>query len=126
MMSVATDIKTLLTGTFPDIFIDEYPDDPGNILTIYHTSGRNPEYEFGKQAPAFEYPTFQVRIRNTSAATALEWSDTVKDLLSGKDDLTINNHRYLVIKQLGDILGLGKDNKKRTEYSINFECQLQR
>lgn len=117
------DIKTLLTEITTDIKIDDMPDEIDNVLCIYHTGGSNPEYEFGKQNPAFENPTFQVRIRHKDTSTALQWSDSVKNILSGLTEQNINGNRYLAIFQQSDILGLGRDEKKRSKYSINFKVQ---
>lgn len=125
-MSVCEDIKTLLTGITTNIKIDDMPDTPDALMCLYHTGGYDPEYEMGQQLPTFEYPTIQVRIRHTYTATALQWANSVKNTLSGLTESTINGTRYISIMQQGDILQLGKDDKNRAKYSLNFRCQIQR
>lgn len=120
---LGVDIKTLLTTITTDIKIDDMPDTPDNVICIYHTGGSDPEYEFGKQKPAFENPTFQVRIRHIDTLTALQWAESAKNILSGLTSQTINGNRYLAIFQQGDILGLGRDERNRSKYSINFKVQ---
>lgn len=118
------DIKTLLTDISPVIFIAEIPDTPDNLLGVFFSGGYNPEWTLDSKA--FDHPTFQVRIRDKSALTAIERAEAVKDALDGQIDLTIGSTRYLSIFQQGDILPLGKDSKGRTEYSLNFAVKYQR
>jgi hypothetical protein len=119
-----SDIKSLLTGITTSIFLNEIPDTPDNILGVFFSGGQSPEMAFGSRT--FEQPSFQVRVRHTTGATAILWAEQVKDTLNGINGLTIGSTRYLSIMQTGDILPLGKDAKARSEYSVNFQTKLQR
>jgi hypothetical protein len=118
-----TDMKTLLTGIETTIEIGEQPDTPDNVITLYMTGGFSPSHSFDTK---YEQPTFQVRIRNKVATTAYSKAESVKSVLDGQHELTINSVRYISIFQMGDTMPLGKDAKGRTELTINFAVKLQR
>lgn len=125
-MSIVVDMATLLTSITTDIYYDDMPDTPANLIALYHSGGSPSSHAFGQQAPAWDNPTFQVRIRHTSAATALTRAESVKTALDGKNNTTIDGHKYLSVFLMGDILALGKDDKKRSEYALNFQASVQR
>ena len=119
-----SDIKTLLISISPTIFLGEIPDTPDNLVCIFFAGGMPPVHSFDGRT--YERPSFQVRVRNTSAATAIQWAEQAKDALDGINDLTINSTRYIDVSQAGDIMPLGKDAKGRTELTINFNTKTQR
>jgi hypothetical protein len=118
------DVKTLLTGIAPVIFLGEIGDTTDSALCIYHSGGASPKHAFDGRI--YEQPTFQVRVRHISAATAVSWAYQVKDTLDGINGLTVNSVRYISIFQTGDIVPLGKDAKGRTEYTVNFQAKIKR
>lgn len=64
-------------GTFgTDLFIGHEPDAPTNVVTIYPTGGRPPSSDRDK-----EYPTMQVRVRNTSYVNGFEKATSILSLL---------------------------------------------
>lgn len=126
-MSLLVDIKTLIpsgVAVASSIYLGEYPDTPNNIIALYQSGGADPSHTFTSRE--FEEPTFQIRIRNISYAMAVTKAETIKDNLDGLTDQLINGNRYISIFQQGDILPLGRDNKKRTELSINFRVKVKR
>ena len=118
-MSLIVDMKTLISGT---VYLDDMPDTPDNVVALYHSGG----YPRDLSGGMVEEPTFQVRVRNASAATALTKCETIKDALHGVVEQTINGNRYLLIAQMGDIQNMGKDSRGRPEYSMNFRVYVER
>lgn len=126
-MSLLVDMKTLIpsgAAVASSIFLGDYPDMPNNIITLYQSGGSDPSHTFTSRE--FEEPTFQVRIRNLAYGMAITKAESIKDTLDGLTDQLINGNRYISIFQQGDILPLGRDNKKRTELSINFRAKVKR
>lgn len=126
-MSLLVDIKTLIpsgVAAASSIFIGDYPDTPNNIIALYQSGAADPSHTFTSRE--FEEPSFQVRIRNLSYGMAVIKAESIKDALDGLTDQLINGNRYISIFQQGDILPLGRDNKKRTDLSINFRVKVKR
>ncbi len=123
---LAADIKTLISHVTQDIYLNDTPDDPDNLIGIFESGGYNPQRVMDQKKPAWENPTFQLMIRNTSAVTAKQWIESCKDALDGITNITINGHRYLSIFQQGDVLPLGKDGRNRISFSLNFRCSVTR
>lgn len=118
------DMKSLLTAIETSIFLMDKPDTPDNLLCLFFTGGADPSHAFDSKQ--FEEPSFQVIVRNTSALTAFSKAEAVKDALDGRTGLTIGSTKYISIFSQGDILQLGKDEKNRTELSLNFRVKLKR
>lgn len=125
-IDIALDIATLLTGITSSIFLYSQPNTPDACITIYYSGGTDPQHTFGAQAPQWENPTIQVRVRHTSAVTAMSWCASIKNALDGKTAFTINSHYYMSVFQQGDILPWGRDENNRWEFSINFRIQVRR
>jgi hypothetical protein len=125
-MSLTTDMKTLIpiaVAVQTDIYRNDMPD-LDNIIGIYQTGGFDSSHSFNRVE--FEEPTFQVMIRNMVSDTAVSKAEAIKDALDGQTNLTINSNFYLNIFSQGDILPLGKDDKNRTEVSLNFRVRVKR
>jgi hypothetical protein len=120
---ITADIRTLLTdlGT---VFIGDYGDSPDDVIVLYESGGYDPE--LSKDGIDHEHPTIQVRVRSTTYAAGIAICEVVKDRLGFINNLTINNHKYMTIRQSSDILPLGKDSKLRSEFSLNFEIRVRR
>lgn len=123
---LTTDIKSILTRINPTIYRNDKPDKPGNLMVIYQTGGQPALHAMGVQPPSLEKPTFQVLIRNTSHDTAELQATQVKNILDGLTKLTINNTRYEVIFLEGDIIHLGRDDRERTQFTLNFVAWIKR
>ena len=124
--NIPADIKTLLTGITSDVYLHDLRDSPNSLITIFLARGSDPTHTAGNQAPAWENPAIEIIVRHTSTTTALNWIESVKNALDGLTDTTINAHRYISIMQQGDTLPLGKDEKNRVMFSINFRLQVTR
>ena len=123
-MGLIVDMKSKLTGVTSDIYLNDMPDTPDSCLAIFNSGGA-PSLHAMDQITA-ERPSFQVRIRNVSAATAITWAESVKDALDGLATETINSNLYIVVFLEGDILNLGKDDRGRSNLSLNFITMVKR
>jgi hypothetical protein len=119
-MGLTADIKTLLNEINDNIYRNDKPDTEDNLIVIYDTGGQPALHSIGSQPASLEKPTFQVLIRNTSHDTAESQAEDIKDALDGLTKQTINGTRYEVIFMEGDMLHLGKDDRERTQFTVNF------
>jgi hypothetical protein len=121
------DIKSLLTGITSDIYKNEMPETPVSVITLYNTSGLDPQHTFGAAKAAWEKPGFQVVVRHATAGTARTWMESIKNALDGKVNFTVNTHYYLSVFQQGDIFSLGRDKENHAiKLSLNFLVEVTR
>jgi hypothetical protein len=121
------DIKSLLTGVTSDIYKNEMPETPVNVIAIYNSPGFDPIHVINVVKPAYEQPGFQVVVRHSTAGTARTWIEAIKNALDGQCNLTINSHLYLSIFQQGDVLPMGREASTHAiEFSLNFLTKVVR
>lgn len=125
-MSLLVDMSTKLPIAETSVFLGEMPDTPNITLAIYNTGGAQPIYKLNSQSPAYEQPTFQIKIRDTSYSAAITRMEAIKDAISGLYQQTINSTVYYNIFLTSDILSLGRDDRNRIELTINFRAQIKR
>lgn len=126
-MSLLVDMKSLLTSVSDDIFLGDLPDTPDDCLALYQTGGQDAVHSLGASVDeTHETPTFQVRIRNTTYATANTQAESVKDLIDGLVNQTINSNLYISIFMQGDINSLGRDDRNRINLTVNFVAKVKR
>ena len=126
-MGLLDDIKTLIPSDAAEassVFLGSYPDSPDNIVTLYRSGGFDRSRSFTNRE--YENPSVQVRVRDISYARANDKMEIIKDALDGLTEQSINGNRYLSIMQQGDVLPLGRDDKNRTELSLNFRVRVER
>ena len=120
-MGVCLDMSVLLT-TESNIFIGDKPDTPNNLICLYDTGGYDSEINMNKCI--VERPTFMIKVRDTSYVNGLARCEVIKGLLTTLTNITINTHLYIEIFQVGGVNALGKDDKNRWEFSLNFKTRL--
>lgn len=120
-MCICLDMITLLT-TEANIFIGDKPDSPNNLICMYETGGYDSEIQMNKSV--VERPTFMIKIRDTSYTSGIARCEVIKSLLTTLTNITINTHFYIEIFQVGGVNVLGKDEKNRWEFSLNFKTRL--
>jgi len=126
-MSLLVDMKSLITAVNANIFLGDLPDTPDNCIALYQTGGQDAQHQLGAGVDeVHETPTFQVRIRNTSYATANTQAESVKDILDGLVNQTINSNLYISIFMQGDINSLGRDDRNRINLTVNFVAKVKR
>jgi hypothetical protein len=111
------DIATL--GT--DLFIDTVPDVDDDIVVVYNTGGETPDIYV-----PIENPTFEVLVRSMSADSAYSKAKSIKELLHLKYNVELvdDNTYFYYIQMTGSINLLGRDEKGRIEYSLNFRTKI--
>ena len=126
-MSLLVDMKSLITAVNANIFLGDLPDTPDNCIALYQSGGQDAVHSLGAGVDeTHETPTFQVRIRNTSYATANTQAESVKDILDGLVNQTINSNLYISIFMQGDINSLGRDDRNRINLTVNFVAKVKR
>jgi hypothetical protein len=119
-------IEAVVSGT---VVKSEFPADDVNAIAVIPSGGYAPTHTFGggsNQKPAYIEPTFQVSCRNLSESTLTTWWDAIKTALDGKINYTPTGttRTYLVIKQNGDVISLGRDENRRHIQVLNFETMI--
>lgn len=126
-MSLLVDMKSIITAVNANMFLGDLPDTPDNCVALYQTGGQDSVHSLGASVDeTHETPTFQVRIRNTSYASANTQAESIKDLLDGKVNTTINSNVYISIFMQGDINSLGRDDRNRINLTVNFIAKVKR
>ena len=120
MQEMLEAIGNRLTGT---VHYGQMPDEPDNITLLNFSSGNSPRRALGKSKPVIREPEIQVRVRDKSYFNCISLIDnhiTILESLSG----TFGNLFITKITQVGDVIPLGRDNKNRYDFSINFIVQI--
>lgn len=135
MNAPSEDIKDLLTyessaGSsteliFPDnIFIGKEPAMPNNSVTIYDTPGYPPQ--LGLNDKGYEFPSIQIRVRDSSYVNGWDRAEIIKDSLHGRAQVTVNGTLYSVISCTSGPFFLDWDSKNRVRFVLNFNIQRRR
>jgi len=109
------------SGASVNIFVGKYPDEPDNCIALL---GLLPQKVPNIYVSDFEYPRFQVIVRNTAYVTAEAKIRQVRELLHDKLTIVTENFICKYIQADSDIVPLGEDDKGRAEFSINFSTQI--
>lgn len=123
---IATDIASYLEdnsiGTVgTDIFIDALPDTQDDMIAVYNTGGFDADIDI-----PVSNPTCEILVRSMSAATAQSTAESIKGLLHQKMNSTLvtGGYYFYYVFIMGDINLIGRDEKQRVEYSINFRTKI--
>jgi hypothetical protein len=108
------------TGSSVNIFVGSYPDDPDNMIALVGQIGSDMP---NKNIRDFEYPRFQVVVRNTDFETGSGKLREVRELLHDQLAVELVNFYVLRIQAQQDGYPIGRDEKGRYEFSINFTAQ---
>ena len=116
------DAQTSLTaGT--DLFKSRLTESPNNQVVIYNTGGLEPD----RYLPTAD-PTFQVLVRNTSYATGQSLVNDIVEALHQKTNIELveGSKYFYYIFLMYEPEHIGRDDKGRHEFSINFVCEIRR
>lgn len=110
-----------------DIFSTKLPAMPDKLIAVSTTTSREPEIS-SKDSTGFnniDCPNVQVLIRVKPGQNAAGYAiaDTIKTLLHGMKNFTLNGAKYISVLALSDIGELGVDEKFRPVFSINFRIE---
>jgi hypothetical protein len=130
MQAASIDIKDLLIDESSlglafatNLFIGKEPSSPNNCVTIFDTASFPPMLTLDRNGN-YEYPSVQIRIRNTSYQTAWDLANTIKDLLHGSGQVTMENGTlYTSIICMSTPTLLDWDENNRARFIINFNIQ---
>lgn len=103
------------------IFEGYLPDDPDACLAIFDTGGLPPD----RDLPVAD-PTFQVLVRSTSLPLVRAKVDAVVTALHQLSNESLGGTHYYYIFLMGEPAHIGRDQKGRDEYSINFVAKYRR
>lgn len=130
MLPPSEDIKDILVssavgvGAFNatsgwSVVISEMPDTPDTCILISDTGGlpANPRY-------SYEKPSVQILVRGAKEGylSAYAKMEDIKDALNGLNNEEWNSTRYIQIIATSETIYLGRDDKQRPRFSINFLC----
>jgi len=111
-MNILDKVKTVLN--MPDVKLGFMPDSPDAVIILFEYQPPPPEHHFG--GTDF-IQNVQARIRDTTAAEAYAKAKTVAEKLNRYSDAEIS------VLQSTPILDIGRDEKLRQEYTVNFEIR---
>lgn len=103
-----------------NIFVGKYPDSPDNIVALLGNSGPKPSVDIAE----FEYPRFQIVVRNTDYETGAGKLRAIRQVLHDKLMVTTENFVALYIQADSEGGSIGEDPKGRAEFTINFASQI--
>ena len=126
MTSIVVSAKDLLitagVGIAPptgdwQIHAGPLPKTPDRVIAIRRTPGApsNPKW-------LLDFPSLQIRVRGRSEdyLDAEAKIQAVKDALLGLPSQTVNGDRWTSVTSIGDIIEMGRDEKGRFEFVMNF------
>jgi len=129
MNATSEDIKDMLeaeTGLDlvfgENLFISREPSNPNNTVTIFDTIGRPDQLTFNR-SERYEYPSVQIRVRNTRSGDAWDIIEKIKVALHGRAHETWNDTYYSVIHCISGPAMLDWDDNGRIRLIINFNVQ---
>lgn len=109
------------SGSWP-IYASGEPDEPDSAITVYDTTG----VTNGRTAPDMEmheYHGVQIRIRAAAHTAGYAKSRATAIALDGIQDRTVSigSTTYIVqvVNRTGDVLSLGKEDGKRSVFTVN-------
>jgi len=116
------DANTSLSGG-TNLFKARLSDKPDNQVVIYATGGIEPD----RYLPTAD-PTFQLYVRNLSYANGWDICEELVQLLHQRtnEELVVGGNYYYYIFLMNEPQHIGRDDKGRHEFSINFICKVQR
>ena len=115
--------ESLVGLTFAtDLFVGKEPNSPDNCVTIFDTPGYPPQLTFLK-GERYEYPSIQIRVRNRGYVAGFAMAESIKELLHGYGQVTINGTFYSLIQCTGGPTLLDWDEKERARFILNFNVQ---
>jgi hypothetical protein len=111
----------LVKGT--NLFKGYLPDSPNAAICVYETGGATPDIDIPTASP-----TFQILVRHTDYETGHNLIHEIAGLLHQKYNLElVDGETYFYsILLLGEPGHLGRDDKGRDEFSVNFYCKTRR
>lgn len=130
MNSCGEDIKDMLEAESSlglvfgaDLFVGKEPPIPNTIVTIFDTYGSPPQLLLNPSDGNYEYPSVQIRVRNTDYRNGWDLIQKIQETLHGRAQETWNGTLYSVIYCSSGPAMLDWDKNNRVRFIINFNAQ---
>jgi hypothetical protein len=130
MNATSVDIKDILEQdsflglVYADnLFIGLEPNEPINCVVIFDTPGFPPQLTLDKVATIYEYPSVQVRVRNSNYIDGWNLIQSIMTSLHGRAQETWNGTLYSVIYCSSGPALLDWDDNRRPRFIANFNIQ---
>lgn len=120
MDDVLTAIGLLLST---DVKQGQLPDTPDDVTLLNLNNGNSPSYSLGNRKPFIREPMIQLMVRNKSYVDAVHEVERCIDIILQING-DVGGKHILKITQFSDILHLGRDDKNRYLFSVNFVVQI--
>ena len=121
IMSMLVDESALGLAIGTNLFMGLEPNEPDNCVTIFDTSGYDPQLTLDRKN--YFYPSIQIRVRNNEYKAGWSLIYDIMVSLHGRGQEVWNETLYSVIKAIGDIAFMDWDEKDRARFIINFDMQ---
>lgn len=105
-----------------NVFLNTEPTTPRNCVTIYDTEGFPPYLSLAGET-GYEYPSVQIRIRNSDQIKAWSLIEKIKNSLHGRHQETWNGTLYSRIACSSGPALLDRDENGNWHFIINLELQ---
>ena len=89
--------------------------EPDEAIALYYLEGDDPNVYFEKSTSGISRPRFRIRVRALQYSKAWEQAVTIREALNG-----FKQSDELGVFADGDIVPLGQDELKRTEFELNY------
>lgn len=89
--------------------------EPDEAIALYYLEGDDPNVYFEKSASGISRPRFRIRVRALQYSKAWEQAVAIREALNG-----FKRGDELGVFADGDIVPLGQDELKRTEFELNY------
>lgn len=129
MNPVSLDMKDLIEAESElsleyarNLFIGTEPNEPDNCVTIYDTGGLDPQLTYDREE-GFFYDRFQLRVRNRHYLEGVSLARDLMNALHGRGHEEMNGTEYELIRCVGSPSFIGRDEKGRLLFVVNFEAQ---
>lgn len=101
-----------------NLFVGKEPTKPNICVTIFDTAGLPPQLALKDQG--LEYPSVQIRVRNTDYENGWNLISTIKDYLHGRAQVYVGSVLYTVIYCSSGPALLDWDDNNRVRFIANF------
>ena len=107
-----------------NLFIGLEPTEPSSCITIFDTGGLPPQLMLSKNDVGYEYPTINIRSRNTSYVDGWKIINDIKTLLHNMGNFDVlGGVHYTIIYCASGPAFMGWDENNRARFTVNFNLQ---
>jgi hypothetical protein len=104
-----------------NLFIGKEPTKPSNSVTLFDYTGEPPQLAMNNQG--YEYPSLQIRVRNTDYVAGWGIIEAIKNRLHGANQEEWNGTLYTAIYCGSGPVLLDWDENSRARFVCNFKIQ---